>query len=976
MAGLLLKELKYRGLAKRILVVVPPSLINQWADSKEGELAKKFSEQFTIINSATMHATAGRNIWEEYDQCVTSVDFAKREDVRQSLQDVQWDLVIVDEAHKLAAYMNGKKTTKTDRYLLGEILSRNSEHILFLTATPHRGNPENFRLLLSLLDPDLYANEEILKQAIEKDENKIFLRRLKEDMIDWNGKRLFPPRHAHTMDYALSEDELRLYDAVTAYIKNSFARLKPGEHGMAFGLMVLQRRLASSVRAIRKSLERKIAHFEDCIATGQMPVSSTPIEEPDEDDSDEDTARLEESAATSITGAKTIDDLRYEVTELRQLVALAKEVEKGHNETKLEELRKVLEETKLRESKDEKLLIFTEHKDTLDYLVEKLHSWGLTTAEIHGMMSMDERVQAQRDFKSHAQVMVATEAAGEGINLQFCKLMINYDLPWNPNRLEQRMGRIHRYGQTHEVHIYNFVASNTMEGQVMAKVLEKLEIMRRHLGSDRVYDVMGEVLQGVNLQQHLMDLILERRTLEQINKELTQTISEEDVQKARDASQEALCTRFIDLTQLRKESQYAKEQRLVPEYIERFFIQAYEKLGGKIRKLKPFVYRIESPIPYNIRHNKEARKRFGDLKDSYPKISFMKELKDTEDGVEILSPGNPLFESVVENIFKQYSSLLMRGATFSDPSGGEGTLYFYRGGVVDGRGNIVGERLFGIFEKTDGSFESKNPFILWDLKDARSESIPSVLNEEKGIEYAFSNVLEPYFEEMKERREHDVNIKQKYVKRSLDYITLQKSKQISKLNDKFKAGMAQPIEKQTLERYKREKDEIIRRQELRLKELAQELHLSLSKPELVAVVLVKPLVLEEKEMDFMHRDPEVEKAAMDAAMAFEEKQGRTPQDVSALNLGFDIRSSSQNEVRCIEVKGRAGVGPVALTVNEWIKANRFGDAFWLYIVTNAKTTPELHLIQNPAQCLKPMEEEKIVRYVVAYQAWKNAEQIM
>jgi SNF2 family DNA or RNA helicase len=301
MAALLLKELKYRDLAKRILIIVPPNLISQWADEKEGELAKKFSEHFTIVNSATMRATAGRNVWEEYDQCIASIDFAKQEEVRKSLQEVPWDLVIVDEAHKLAAYMSGNKTTKTDRYLLGEILCRNSEHVLFLTATPHRGNPENFRLLLSLLDPDLYANEEILKQAIRNNENKIFLRRLKEDMIDWEGKRLFPPRHAHTMSYQLSEQELNLYNAVTAYIQRSFMRLKPNQHGMIFGLLVLQRRLASSVRAIRKSLERKIKRFEDYIRAGQLAVSQIEYAEPDEDAEDEERIRVEDAAALSVS---------------------------------------------------------------------------------------------------------------------------------------------------------------------------------------------------------------------------------------------------------------------------------------------------------------------------------------------------------------------------------------------------------------------------------------------------------------------------------------------------------------------------------------------------------------------------------------------------------------------------------------------------------------------------------------------------
>jgi len=462
MAGLLLKELKYRGVVERTLVVTPANLTDQW----QREMRDRFGEDFTVVNRATLEAFYGESVWEARSQCITSVDFAKQDDVLDTLRGVRWDLVIVDEAHKMAAYRYGKetrvgrsaKTKKTDRYQLGEGLSERADHYLFLTATPHKGDPENFLLLLQLLDPDLYVSTEILRQAVQHQENPIFLRRMKEDMVGFDGKPLFPPRHAHTVGYKLSPVEQELYEAVTSYVENHFQRAFQEENrNVQLALTVLQRRLASSLRAIRKSLENRRNKLQEIQRLGRLLMEEPKeIREEDLEDLPEmERWRIEDEALARFTMARDLRELAREIEELDRLLTLAHRAEAAGTERKLEELRGVMQEENLFHS-DEKLLIFTEARDTLDYLVEKLQSWGFRVTQIHGGMRLGDRdtpgtrLHAEAVFRDPqgAQIMVATEAAGEGINLQFCHLMVNWDIPWNPNRLEQRMGRVHRYGQT------------------------------------------------------------------------------------------------------------------------------------------------------------------------------------------------------------------------------------------------------------------------------------------------------------------------------------------------------------------------------------------------------------------------------------------------------------------------------------------------------------------------------------------------
>ena len=969
MAGLVLKELKQRGLINRVLIVVPGHLRDQWIR----EMKEKFGETFRVVDRAVMNASWGRNVWLEEQQVITSMDFAKQDDVLVSLAEARWDLVIVDEAHKMAAYEYGGKISKTQRYRLGEVLSKNTNFLLFLTATPHRGDPRNFRLFLDLLEPGFFATDEILMESIKNGDNPLFLRRLKEDLKDFDGTPLFPPRKVITIKYRLSDDEKRLYNAVTEYVEKYYNKaMEKDKRNVAFALLILQRRLASSVRAVRRSLERRRNRLRELYEKGKIIQEVGYIDEEALEDSPEiERWRKEDELLEKLTSAETLEELREEIEKLEELIRLAKQVERKEIETKLNELRKVMETERIRETK-EKLLIFTESKDTLEYLVEKIRSWGFSVTYIHGGMNLDRRIAAEHEFRDKAQIMVSTEAGGEGINLQFCWLMVNYDIPWNPNRLEQRMGRIHRYGQQYEVHIYNLVAVDTREGRILERLFTKLEVIGRQLG--RVFDVIGDVIAaylpaGKRLQDLIIEAVTNKRSLEDILRDFERVPDEEAIRRAREAMLEGLATRYINLSRIIGETRVAKENRLVPEYIEKFFLRASKKLGLKVEKRKDGFWRVPR-VPYELRRLPYSFKlRYGELFKEYSKFSFDK--KDALRGqAEFVAPGHPLLEAVVEKLMERYANVLERGAIFLDPSGNlNGFIWFFEGEVNDGAGQLAGKRIFAVYQDAQGNVRQISPSILWDLKPCEG-SISEALqipapNEDLVVNYAIDEVLPAYLEELKRQREHDAAIKRKYGLRSLQELILMSEE---KLVDYWtRQAKGENIPDVVIQNELRNKEELERKKADLEKQIEAEIHLLPSPPKIIGVAAVVPMGFVD---DTLKEDREVEEIGMRIAMEFERAQGRVPEDVSKENLGFDIRSRDPDgSYRYIEVKARAREGKVALTPNEWLMANRLGDEYWLYIVTNATTAPELYTIQNPAEKLKPEEEIKVVRYIVS--DWKN-----
>ncbi|VUT26073.1 MAG: ATP-dependent helicase HepA [Candidatus Methanolliviera sp. GoM_asphalt] len=441
MAGLIIKELKLRQLAKKILTVAPGHLKDQW----RGELHDRFDENFTVIDRRFMNALYGENAWIRENQAITSIDFAKKDDIRSSLSTTHFDLVIVDEAHKMSAYRYGDKTEETSRYKLGKILSRITEHLLFLTATPHKGDPDNFRLFLDLLEPGFFATNEMVEESLKNKDNPLFIRRIKEDLKDFDGKPLFLPRHVETISFNLgakSAGEKDLYNRLSEYVEVQYNRAltKDKKRNVAFALVILQRRLASSTYALLRSLERRKKRLKDLIKGAEDrsyrdedQKSVFDLEDlEDVEDLNEEERWKEENIWETLSVAENREELEKEINTLDDLILRSKDIIQGEDELKLKELKRTLKDLaeKYPTKKDKKILIFTESKDTLDYLEDKIKGWGYSVNTIHRQMTLEERIKAESVFKDETQVMVATEAAGEGINLQFCHLMINYDIPW------------------------------------------------------------------------------------------------------------------------------------------------------------------------------------------------------------------------------------------------------------------------------------------------------------------------------------------------------------------------------------------------------------------------------------------------------------------------------------------------------------------------------------------------------------------
>jgi len=940
MAGIIIRELKLRGVATRILIVSPGHLREQW----RREMAEKFDERFIMADRGFFNSRRGENPWLTGNQFITSMDFAKQDDILRSLGAVRWDLVIVDEAHKLSATFSGKIKKRTERYRLGEVLSGTSDNMLFLTATPHSGNPESFRLLLDLLEPGFFANKGLIEEARRKDENPLFIRRTKEELRDFQGNPIFRKRFTYTHSFRLSEKEIELYNRLSEYIRKEYRRAE-GSDGRIyiFALMLLQRRMASSIYALRESLIRRRIRCQEMIRSHDLEepgINISGIE-----DEDEATRWREEEKLEGTIIVKSRYQLDEEVQTLTELIKMADDILAASKDTKLGELRKILDEVG-----DEKLLIFTEFKDTLDYLVDKLEEWGYTVSTIHGQMNMEERIAAEKEFRESTQIMVATEAAGEGINLQFCHLMVNYDIPWNPNRLEQRMGRIHRYKQSKDVYVYNLAAENTREGLVVTRLLEKLERIRKDLGSDRVYDVVGEIYHEKDIQEIIREAISAGISPDEIDRRLEPPWDILD-----DVLKEQLATP-VNYAEIDRISQRIRERKLAPEYIEEFFRKAAQHYRWELRERSTGTYGMRTPPELLRVWTDKYKNRYGDLQRNYPVFSFE---KTEDDDVDFVSFGHPLFEATLLYIGQELASDIYRGAVFRDPTGRyDGVIWFFEGAVRDGSGKIAGRKIFGVLNN-GREMSIVDPSVLWNLIP---DSGPSE------AEYDSEGVMEFAIEEMKRFRhellreaEKRAEIKRNYGVRSLDYSINESN---SKLIDyERRLGLGEDLklairnEKERLSEYKERRDSLI-------DEIEREKTLSINMPKQIGAIIVRGEMAE---------DPAIERIGMDMAMKYELEHGRIPEDVSGENLGFDVRSSGPDGTRYIEVKARSGEGNVELTQNEWLKARRFRESYWLYIVSSAATSPRLHIIRDPHSKLKPIIREE-VRYVIPASQWKEASQ--
>ena len=977
MAGLIIKELKMRRIIRRTLIVVPGHLKDQW----RRELKERFEEAFVVVSREYVNSHFAENVWKKENQMITSIDFAKRDDVVRPLADSEFDLIVVDEAHKMSASKYGDKTDKTERYRLGEILSRNSEHLLFLTATPHKGDPENFRLFLDLLNPGFFRTPDMIKESIRNMDNPLFLRRMKEDMTDFEGKPLFVPRRIMTPDVRLSDDEKELYNEMSEYVREQYNRALAAfkKRNIGFALIILQRRFASSMYALLMSLSRRRKRLEEMIegagrARGEREDHTFTALDVVEDMSEGDRWREEEMWETLST-AGSLEELRAEIATLVRLIGRTERIIESGDETKLSQLRRMLGEMDA-DHRDDKILIFTESKDTLTYLEKKVERWGYTVNTIHGGMPLEERIRAEAVFRNETRVMVATEAAGEGINLQFCHLMINYDLPWNTNRLEQRMGRIHRYGQQREVTVFNMVASETREGKVMAALLKKLDEMKRDLNSDKVFDVISEILPGRSLSQLMIEAAASTRDHDEILREIDVGVQDPERLEAIKAQLgDSLATKYIDHTAILEMRNKAMENKLIPQYTKQLFSRALSRAGGRMRDRADGFASIDS-VPYEIRRicdEEEFKRNHGSALKAYPKATFDKEIGFKHQDAEFVTFGHPIFEAVLEWIGRRFGPELQKGAVFLDPEGSDGHVVFHEGEIKDGTGQAAGRKIFAHFaDLASGRVRPAQPTLVWDLleSDERGGSGGDVGAIKAGAEASVMESLAGYREVLQKERDRQSAIKQKYGVESLRQSIIECDNDLIDLHNRRDAGenMAIAIRYKTDRKRKHEeaKDDLE-------ESIRKEKSLTMSTPSFVGMIRVKPLV--GAGAQDMRRDPDVEAAGMRVALKHEADAGRTPEDVSKDNLGFDVRSTDPDGgIRYIEVKARAGEGEVALTTNEWYQASQMGDAYYLYVVWNARKEQHAKLLvfQNPAKNLRASKE--VVRYLVSAEEMREKAQ--
>lgn len=986
MTGLLIKELIVRGDLKRCLIVTPGNLCEQWQD----ELYRKFHLRFDILTNDRIESAVSGNVFTEMDFCIARLDKLSRNDaIQEKLRITDWDLIVCDEAHKMSATIWGGEIKYTKRYRLGRLLSNISRHFLLLTATPHNGKEEDFQLFLSLVDQDRFEGAEHSSyQSI--DVSDIMRRLVKEELLKFDGTPLFPERRAYTVNYDLSSAEAELYSDVTEYVQEEFNRAdklnNERKTTVGFALTILQRRLASSPEAIYQSLRRRRERLEHILAEEKLGKSfdktENDINVPDDYDEDDFSAEelegIEENVADHASAANTISEMEAEINILKRLERMANAVRISGEDRKWEELSKLLQDEKELfgiDGQREKLIIFTEHRDTLRYLANKIRTlFGQEEAvvTIHGGMLRDERRKIEELFKQdkNVRILIATDAAGEGINLQRAHLMVNYDLPWNPNRLEQRFGRIHRIGQTEVCHLWNLVATQTREGMVFQRLFQKLEEERSALGG-KVFDILGKMTFN---NRPLRDLLIEavrygndpavRARLYQV---VDNSLDREKLQEL--LEERALTEDTMDVHKvaaIREDMERMEAHKLQPHFIEAFFVEAFRSLGGKINPREKGRYEI-SAVPFAVR-NRNMQIGFGEpVLQRYERICFDKVYCSVPGQVQasLICPGHPLLEATADLLRERDADAFKRGAVFVDENdfSADARLLFYiedsiQDGVIlqGGAKRVISKNVHFVELTADGLAKNAGYAPYLDYRAAVEEEIAVIQKfiqsqnwlqdgvEERARAYAIAEIIPKHFKEVKDRKQKMLSKIRKAVKERLtaeiqywDYraADLKQKESAGKVNAKVNSQLAA-----------RRAEDLASRLRKRLAELDAESMISPAPPVVIggALVISRGLLAKlthREDADFGGAEKrQVELAAMEAVMECERSLGYRPVDVSAQKVGYDIESVIPQELRkegeClrfIEVKGRsAGATTITVSKNEILTGLNKPDEYILAIV--------------------------------------------
>ncbi len=1011
MAGLLISELLMRADAKRILIVSPGSLTEQWQD----ELLEKFGVIFDIFSREKQEQCASGNYFDESNQLICRLDqLSRNKDFQEKLKNTEWDLIIVDEAHKLSANYFGNKINKTKRFQLGELLGSITRHYLLMTATPHNGKEADFQIWLSLLDGDRFYGK--FREGVHKvDVSDMMRRMVKEELLKFDGTPLFPERRAYTANYKLSPMEAVLYEQVTTYVREEMNRADnldgQKRNNVGFALTMLQRRLASSPEAIYQSLKRRRKRLEDRLAETKLmargqPIKSNGIAEtvgeysvkkkidlPDNlDELDEDLGAEEyelyvEQVVDQASAAETIPELEAEISSLQGLENQASTVVQSGNDRKWEELSCLLQdkpEMFTASGSRRKLIIFTEHKDTLNYLVARIGDMlgnSNFVRTISGGTNRDDRRKIQEEFRNDPEVivLVATDAAGEGVNLQNANLMVNYDLPWNPNRLEQRFGRIHRIGQTEVCHLWNIVANETREGAVFQKLFDKIEIEKEALGG-KVFDVLGEAFDNVSLKDLLVEAIRYGEDPEikaKMNEVIEGALDTKHLKEI--IKRNALVDQHMGLEALyavKEEMEKAEARKLQPYFIRAFFTEAFQTLGGEYRSRESGRYEV-SHVPAVIRERDRilGESRTPVLK-KYERICFEKQYvrQAGKPMADTIHPMHPLMHAVTDLVLEAHRPKLKQGAILVDPND-DGTepkvLFMIDHTVRTGHtGDVVSRRLQFVEINEQGTAFNAGwaPHLdLQPIDEHDQKLVSDILQagwltrslEALALNHASKSLVPEHYAEVKGRRERQVTkIHAAVRERLVKEISYQQDRAI-KLQIDVEAGKRPRV---APEQFKRKAEELAARLKQRECELIAMKNIVSSTPVVVGGALVIPqslLATRKGETQFTVdavARARVEQVAINAVMKAEAAFGHQVTDVGAEKCGWDVTSrppvNSNGSIkpdRHIEVKGRAkGQSTITVSRNEIIYGLNQSDKFILAIVIVDENSHEgPFYIKNP-----------------------------